>query len=278
MKVGAIIQARVSSARFPEKILKNLPYGQDITVLEQVLKRTLKSQALDEVIVATTIEKEDDKVIDIITREKVKFYRGSQEDVLARYYFAALENKLDIIVRITSDCPCIDAEIIDKVIEKHLEEKSDYTANTIKRTYPHGLDVEVFNFQILEHCHKNAHQPYEREHVTVYIRNNNIFKIASVEAPEALFAPDIRITLDTEEDYILLCIVYDYLYSINRYFTAYDIVNLFKEKPWLRLINIKVIQKKSFLTLEDELKEAVKILDLQDLVKARDFIKAYLAK
>jgi len=137
--------------------------------------------------------------------------------------------------------------------------------------------VEVFNFNALEKAHKNATKDYEKEHVTPYInRNPQIFKINTIKAPKDLFTPDIRITLDTEEDYALLCAVFDYLYQQNKYFNAYDIVKLFNQKPWLKMINKKIIQKRIFNTLEEELKEAVKILDLQDLNKVRDFLKESL--
>jgi len=279
MKIGAIIQARVSSTRLPKKILKELPYKSGITVLEQVIKRLDKSQKLDEIIIATTVEKEDDEIIKVAEKREVKWFRGSREDVLSRYYLAAKENNIDIVVRITSDCPCIDVEIVDLVINKHIKTMADYTSNCLVRTYPHGLDVEVINFNALEKAYKNTKKDYTREHVTPYIyRNPQIFKINQVKAPPKLYAPDIRVTLDTEEDYALLCAVFDYLYPRNEYFNAYDIVNLFREKPWLKLINKKVIQKKAFDTLKDEFQEAIKVLDLQDLKRARDFLREYLSK
>ena len=279
MKIGAIIQARAFSTRLPKKILKELPYRSGISVLEQVIKRLDKSQKLDEMIIATTVEKEDDEIIKVAEKKGVKWLRGSNEDVLERYYLAAKENDIDIVVRITSDCPCIDAKIMDIAIDEHIKTMTDYTSNCLVRTYPHGLDVEVFNFNVLEKAYKNAKKDYEREHVTPYIyRNPQIFKINQVKAPQELYTPDIRVTLDTEEDYALLCVVFDYLYPKNEYFNAYDIVNLFKEKPWLKLINKKVVQKKIFYTLEEELKEAVKILNLQDLKRARNFLREHLLK
>jgi len=179
-----------------------------------------------------------------------------------------------------SDCPCIDPGIIDLVINEHIKMVADYTSNSsLVRTYPHGFDVDIFNFNALEKAYKNAKKDYEREHVIPYIyRNPHIFKVNQVKAPQELYAPDIRIVLDTEEDYALLCAVFDYLYPKNEYFNAYDIVNLFKEKPWLKLINKKVIQKKIFDTLKGELEEAVKILDLQDLKRARNFLRKYLSR
>lgn len=244
-KIGVIVQARVSSTRLPGKILKELPYGKDITVLEQVIRRLKRSKKIDCVIIATTPARGDDKVIDIAKKEKIGWFRGSTEDVLSRYYLAAKKNKLDIIVRITSDCPCIDPKVIDSVIGKHMAKKVDYTSNTLNRTYPRGLDVEVFNFDVLEKTYENAKKHSEREHVTFYIYTKPaLFKVVQVKAPAGLYGPDVRITLDTKEDYVLLCAVFDYLYAKNRYFTAYDIVRLFKEKPWLKLINKNVIQKK----------------------------------
>ena len=277
MKIAAIIQARTSSTRLPGKVLKELPYASGIACLEQVIRRLKKSKKLNDIIIATTKDKEDNDIIDIVKKEDIKYFRGSKENVLSRYYFAAKENNIDIIIRVTSDCPCIDAQIVDVIIREHLKTNVDYTSNSLIRTYPHGLDIEVFNFDALEKAHKNVTKDYEKEHVTPYInRNPQIFKINEIKAPKQLCAPDIRVTLDTEEDYALLCVVFDYLYPKNKYFNAYDIVNLFNQKPWLKLINKKIMQKKIFNTLEEELKEAVKMLDLQDLNKARDFLKENL--
>jgi len=278
-KIGAIIQARISSTRLPGKILKELPYGSGITVLEQVIRRLKKSKRLNEIIIATTEETEDNPIVNIAKKEEVKYFRGSKENVLSRYYFAAKENNIDLIVRITSDCPCIDTAITDLTIDDHINKMADYTTNSLVRTYPHGLDVEVFNINILEKAYNNATKDYEKEHVTPYInRNPQKFIVNIAKAPKELYAPDTRVTLDTEEDYALLCAVYDYLYSKNKYFNVYDIVNLFNKKPWLKLINKKIIQKKIFKTLREELEETKKILNLQDLKRARDFIGEYLSK
>ena len=279
MKIGAIVQARTTSTRLPKKILKELPYGSGITVLEQVIRRLKKSKLLDEIVVATTTNPEDDPIVEISERERVNYFRGSEKNVLERYYLCARENKVDIVVRVTSDCPCVDWNIVDMVIEKHLQAKADYTSNTIKRTFPHGLDIEVVSFKALERAYCEASEDFEKEHVCPYIHTTNRekFKIVSVEAPDYLTAPDIRITLDTEEDYALLCAVFDYLYPQNSYFKAIDIINLFKEKPWLKLINKKVLQKKVFLSLEEELKEAKKLLELQELKRAKEIIEKWEA-
>lgn len=277
MKTASIIQARTSSTRLPGKVLKSLPFNSDVTVLEQVVKRLKKSSKVDEIVIATTLDSDDDDIVKIAEKESVKWFRGSKEDVLSRYYFAAKESKTDIVVRITSDCPCIDRDIVDRCITVHNKENSDYTTNCLKRTFPHGLDVEVFNFSALEEAYLNADNQYEREHVCPYIHTNhrNRFKLMNVCANEDEKGEDIRITVDTLEDYALLCAVYDYLYIDNEFFGAKEIVKLFNNKPWLKLINKKIIQKKIFGSLEDELKEAVKVLELQDLKNAKRLLEEW---
>ncbi len=278
MNTGVIVQARMTSTRLPGKVLRELPYGSGVSVLEQVIDRLTRARKIDTIIIATTINSADDKIVDITKKKKVSCFRGSETDVLSRYYLAAKKNRLDIVVRVTSDCPCIDPEIVDLIITEHVKQKVDYTANSLDKTYPHGLDAEVFNFDVLEHAYKNAKKDYDKEHVTPYIRMHfDIFKILSMRAPVELNAPDIRITLDTEEDYSLLCCVYDYLYSKNKYFNAYDVVSLFKTKPWLKLINKKIMEKKIFDLVEDEICEAIRVLELQDLKKSRDILRRHVA-
>ena len=273
MKIVAIIQARTSSTRLPNKVLKDLPYDSSFTVLDQVIRRTKRAKLLDDVVIATTVEAEDEQIVEIAKRNQVLFFRGSVEDVLSRYYHTAREFKADVIIRITSDCPCIDWNVIDDVIKVYVENDFDYVSNTLKRTFPHGLDTEVFSFEALERTFLEAKEQMYREHVTLYIYTTNEFRIDSVEAKGKLRHPEIRITLDTEEDYALLCAIYDFLYPEKEFFDVYDVVNLFEKKPWLYSINKKVVQKKQLHSLEEEIDEAIKILDLQDLKRARDFLK-----
>jgi len=279
MKTSAIIQARILSKRLHEKVLKKLPYGGQLSVLEQVIKRLRKSRELDEIIVATTQGKEAEQIVKICNKWNIKYFRGCSEDVLSRFYFTACENNVDIVVRITADCPCIDPEIVDLMIKKHKKTKIDYTSNALIRSYPRGIDTEVFGFNALKKAYNKANKLYEREHVTPYIyKNPQIFKIANVKAPKKHYAPEIRITLDTEEDYVLLCAIFSYLYHKNEYFNIGDIIALFKENPWLKAINERVVQKKVIGTLEEEIEEAIELLDMQDLKKAKDFLKKHFKK
>lgn len=256
----------------------NLPFNSENTVLDNVIKRLKKSELINNIIIASTIN-ENDKILEkTAEKNNIDIFFGSEENVLERFYFTAKKYKSDILIRITSDCPCIDYEIIDKMIEYHIEKKSDYTTNALKRTFPHGLDVEIFNFNVLEEAYNNASQIYELEHVTPYIYKTNPdkFKINHYVLNEDY--SNIRITLDTKEDYNLLCLVYDYLYEKNNYFTLDEIINLFKEKKFLYKINSEIIQKKLCKNIEEEFEEAIKILERQDLKKISKWIKENFKK
>lgn len=274
MNIVCIVQARTTSSRLPNKVLLKLPYNENKTVLEQILIRIKKSKYINDIIIATTTNKTDDKLIEISRKYKrVKYYRGSEEDVLSRYYEAAKENNADIIVRVTSDCPCIDYEILDKLIEKHLDEKNDYTSNTLIKSYPHGLDCEVFSFSVLKEAYLLGKNKFEREHVTPYIykTNKDRYKIGILKYDKNL--SDIRITLDTKEDYNLLCAIYDFLYYKNDLFGLKELELLFTEKQWLYNLNNNIEQKKICSTLEEEIIEAIEILKKQDLNKIENYIK-----
>lgn len=244
--IGVIIQARMSSTRLPGKVLMELPYGGGVTVLEQVIRRVKKSKLIQKIIVATTVNEVDDKIVAVAKKEKVDYFRGSEDDILSRYYLAAKKNKLETVVRVTSDCPCLDWEIIDAMIKKHASSGADYTSNTVSRTFPRGLDVEVMEFSALKKAHERAMKPYEKEHVTPYVYEHpEIFKIEKLTAPpEIKKYVGARITLDTSEDYTLLCEIFDELYPRQPYFKAHEIIGLFKKKPWILLINQHVGQKK----------------------------------
>ncbi len=274
MKIGIIIQARVGSTRLYNKIMKCLPYDSQITVLEQDIRRIKKSKYIEDIIIATTEKIEDDKVIKIAEKENVKYFRGSENDVLARYYFAAKHHDIDVIVRVTSDCPCIDAEIIDMVIEEYLKDKTyDFVANVLERTFPIGLDVEVIALSALETAYNEAKKDYQREHVSDYIYENpDKFKLKNIVAPAKYNKPELRITLDTKEDYMLLCAVYDYLYYKNNSFSSEEVVKLFSEKPWFACINNNSIQKKDNYELEEEINDAGKLLQLHGMTRAKDML------
>ncbi|MBN2725413.1 MAG: glycosyltransferase family protein [Deltaproteobacteria bacterium] len=271
MKTGCIIQTRMTSSRLPGKVLLPLLVNDSKTVLEHVITRIKKAKKIDDVIIATTTNDTDLPIVEFCENHSVKYFRGSEDNVLSRYYQTAKAYNLSKIVRVTSDCPCVDWNVLDELITLHENEKNDYTSNTLERTFPHGIDAEVFDFEILEEAYLNANQKYETEHVTPYIYKTHPdnFKIGQLKADEKRYGPEIRITLDTREDYTLLQGVFDLLASE---FTTVDIIKLFTEKPWLRGINSRIVQKKVLGTLDEELEECISLCKTQDLLKAAKFI------
>jgi spore coat polysaccharide biosynthesis protein SpsF len=204
MKVVALIQARMGSERLPGKVLK---YLHGISVLNWVVSRVKQCHYIEKVVLATTTSPGDDPIVDACHTLGVDVFRGSEEDVLGRFYNAALEHHADIVVRICCDCPLIDPTVIDAMlisyIERNKTEKIDYLSNTLERTFPRGLDAEIFSFIALQKAFESAQKPFEREHVTPYIyMNEHDFKIEHYKG--SLQKADLRWTLDTEEDFSFL--------------------------------------------------------------------------
>jgi len=163
----AIIQARMGSSRFPGKTLADLA-GRPM--LSRVVERVSQSRAIDKVVVATSIAVGDDPIAEFCAKEGVLCFRGSEDDVLDRFYRAAKEHGADVVVRITADCPLIDAAVIDRVVERFQSGDCDYASNVLHYTYPDGLDTEVFSMAALAEAWREAKKPSEREHVTPYLR------------------------------------------------------------------------------------------------------------
>lgn len=242
MRVVAIIQARMGSTRLPGKILKEVN-GKPL--LSYQLERLQSARLIDEIVIATTIEKQDDLIEAFCERKEVSFYRGSEFDVLARYYETAVKFKADVIVRITSDCPIIDPLVVDKTIKYFLDHQSsyDYISNTIERTYPRGLDTEVFSFEALKRAYLEASLERDREHVTAYFYTNpDRFRIGSIK--NGVDHSKYRWTVDTEQDFKLIKLLINHLYNKNPKFTMEDALNLMEQNPTWYDINKHIEQKK----------------------------------
>lgn len=229
----AIVQARVSSSRLPGKVL--LPIL-DKPMLQLHLERLSRLNLADELIVATSDEVSDDPLAGLCYKLDVPCFRGSLEDVLDRFYRAAKEYKPAHVVRLTGDCPLADPDLIDNIVKHHLAGGYDYTSNTIKPTYPDGLDAEVVRFECLEAAWREAELPSQREHVTPYIWSQpDRFKLANYENNEDL--SDLRWTVDEPEDYELIRTIYRELYQVKPDFDRYDVFDLLGKRPELRQVN-----------------------------------------
>lgn len=239
-KIIAIVQARIGSSRLPGKVLLNL---EGKTILEHVIERVRNSRFVKEVIVATTILKEDLKIVNLCASRDIRVYCGSENDVLDRYYQAARLLGASHIVRITADCPLMDAKVIDKVIGLHLSKKTDYTST--KENFPDGLDVEVFTFEVLRRCWKNARLSSEREHVTAYIKKHpKLFKFAYLSCAEDFSQK--RWTLDEKRDFRFIKLIYKNLYKKNRLFGMDEVLTFLDLHPEYERINYLIKRNKGY--------------------------------
>lgn len=240
-KVGIIVQARMGSTRLPGKVLKNLN-GQPM--LWHIIQRLKKVQNADEIVVATSDKEIDKPIAELAEESGVKYFAGSEDDVLDRFIKAAKMFEIDVIVRITADCPLADPDIIDQLIEKHFTEQNDYTSNVIERTFPRGLDAEAVNLAALEKVAAATSEARFHEHVTLFIyQHPELFRIGNLKAREPYNRPELRLTVDTEEDFKLVEYIYRDLCMINQYISMPDVFQYLDNNPHLLKLNANIEQK-----------------------------------
>jgi spore coat polysaccharide biosynthesis protein SpsF len=228
-----ISQARCGSTRLPGKVLKKIC---DKPLLWYLYKRIDNVKTPNTFIIATATNPNSKPIIEFAEKFNINVFVGSEEDVLDRHYQAAKKFSGDIIVRITSDCPLADPQIIDTGLKIFLNGNYDYVSNVHPPTYPDGFDVEIFSFNALEIAWKEAKEQFDREHVTAYIwRNSDKFILKNFENNEDL--SNIRLTVDTKEDFILISKVIERFFENWSNITMNDVVNFLMENPELLKIN-----------------------------------------
>lgn len=237
MQVNGVIQARCGSKRFPNKVFADIN-GKPL--LWHVVNRLSYASLIDDIIVATTINSNDD-VIEMWCKDAgVKCFRGSEEDVLNRYYNASIAFPSDVIVRVTADDPFKEPTVIDRVISKLINEGMDLVTNNYPPSFPEGLDCEAFTFHVLEDMEKNAHDCFEREHVTQYVYHNpDKFRIGNVTSDIQLSS--YRWTIDNQEDYEMVKAVYEKRQSDhNSILLMKEILEILDNNPEIAQINAQV--------------------------------------
>jgi len=241
MNIGAIVQARLSSSRLPGKVL--LPLGNE-SVLWHVLNRLKYSKRLHTIVLATSTKPEDRQLKDVADELGIATFFGSLDDVLARYYHAAKQYEIDPIVRITADCPLIDPEIVDEVIEAFLA--GSYDVCSLSGEFPNGLETRVFSFKALSEAYNEAKLPSEREHVggAFFEKNRHRFKVGGYEKLKG--KADYRWTIDEPEDYEFLKEIFGELYKEGDIFFSRDIFNLLERRPGLSKINSHIIRDEGY--------------------------------
>ena len=222
MKIVATIEVRMTSSRLPGKpMLKVL--GK--TMIERLVSRLKKVEIIDCIVLATTTNKSDDVLVDLASKLNIFSYRGSEQNVMNRVINAADSVKADVIVEITGDCPIIDPELIEQAVSMFKINNVDYLSNGHFRSYPDGMDVQVFKIEAIKKSEKMTNSPLDQEHVTLHIRNNpNIFKHLHIYAPPELYWPELGLTLDEKKDFDLLKVIIEHFEEKNYYFSCSEIV------------------------------------------------------
>ena len=240
--IMAILQARTGSTRLPGKVLSPI-LGRAMLALQ--VERVLRAGEIDELVLATTVDPADDPIEQLAGESGVGCFRGSVEDVLDRFYQAALSLSPEHVVRLTGDCPLIDPVVIDLTVARHLQVGVDYTSNTLDPTYPDGLDVEVFRFEALAEAWRDARKTSEREHVTPFLYNHpERFQTESVRQDRDL--SEMRWTVDQPEDLAFVRAVYEDLYPANAAFSTDDILSLLQRRPELGAGNANVARNEGY--------------------------------
>ncbi len=244
MKVVIINQARMGSVRLSGKVLKEV-MGKSL--LEYQIERLRQVKLADDIVIATTIKDADKPIVNLCEKLSVSCFRGSEEDVLSRYYHAAKLHGAEVVVRVTSDCPIIDPAVLDHILSAYLTNPDlyDFVSNTLVRTYPRGMDAEVFPFRVLQEAHRESVDTGEREEVSPFIHQRpERYRLLNI-----YFTSDEshhRWTVDTPSDLDLISKILDELYPNNSLFSLEDILQLMSLKPELPMINSQVRHKEKW--------------------------------
>jgi spore coat polysaccharide biosynthesis protein SpsF len=237
-RVVAILQARMTSTRLPGKVLLDLG-GRSL--LGQELARLRRSKRLTDIVIATTTNATDDALAELAQAERIEIFRGDEHDVLGRYRDAARQFEADVIVRVTGDCPLIDGTVVDSAVDRLEEEPCDYASNTIDRTYPRGLDVEVFHRDVLERIARLARSVPAREHVTYFLHREQPQLFITRQIRRSEDASDLRWTVDTVEDLDLMRRLFVELNAVN--VSTDELIARVRQRPDLIALNQHIVQK-----------------------------------
>lgn len=240
--IVASIEARMTSTRLPGKILMPC-VGKPM--LELLVERVKQSKYIEDIMIATTTNNTDDMTVDCAKRLGIGYYRGSEEDVVGRVTEAMTEAKADIVVQLTGDCPLLDWNVIDQLIRLYMFNNFDYVSNTLIRSYPRGLDVQITSLKVLQESLHIARDLPQHEHVYLSVYENpDKFKLFNLIASSELCRPDLRWTLDTQDDFNFIDAIYNHFYKKNPAFTSREIISYLEKYPEIVELNRDVQQKK----------------------------------
>ncbi len=231
----------MTSSRLPGKVLSE---AQGKPMLELMVERLRRVPSLDGIVIATTAKASDDPVAALASRLDVGCWRGSEDDVLRRVLDAAHGHAIDVIVELTGDCPLIDPATVETIIERYREAGCDYCANVLERSYPIGMDTQVFARDVLDDVARRTDDASDHEHVSLFIyRHPELYSLVNVAAPDHLARPELRLTLDTAEDLALIRSVFDALYPADPVFDLGAILAFLDARPEVAALNAAVAHR-----------------------------------
>jgi len=269
--VGFIIQARMKSTRLPGKILLPLPISSNVSILDRIIENIKATKYNNKIIIATSINSENDSIENKYKNDIVEVYRGDENDVLSRFIGICKKHQFDVVVRLTADNPFIDIELLDNLIKKHLTEKNSYTSS---KNLPLGMNFEVVDPEKIIEIENKKLSTEDKEHVTLYIKNN--YPISVHEYNSNISTKNARLTIDYPSDYALASIVYELLNNskINTTSSLLEkIEELFEKYDWLKEINNSNFQKKQFNNEREEIEEAKNLLESLEYFNASKKLK-----
>lgn len=234
------IEARMTSSRLPGKVLMKCC---EKPMLQLMIERIRKSSQIDDIIVATTINEADNQIYNLCQEINCKCYRGSEDDVLERVLEAAQSLKADVIVETTGDCPLIDWNHIDYLLDIYIKNDYDYVANNIEKSFPDGFDIRIFSTKLLKEANVLTQEQSDHEHVSIYFpKHPEKYKLFNWKAEGIFYKPDLAVTLDEFGDYQLIKTIYESLYLLNNNFTCKDIIGYLTVHPELLKFNDNIIR------------------------------------
>jgi spore coat polysaccharide biosynthesis protein SpsF len=266
-RTGVIIQARLNSSRLPGKVLLPLPQQEAKTILDHIIERAGLVQPRPEIVLATSTSPENEVLEAAALKNNVHFFRGDEQDVLARFYHAAKAFRLETIVRLTADNPFVDPVLLSQTLRAHEQTGADYTSTT---GLPLGTNLEIFSFRALNQAFHEARLPEHREHVTPYIRlHPGLFSLHHQEySGKGLGQAAWRLTIDNESDYAFACALVLALGPQPQPASLAQVASLLTRNPALLTINKDNYQKKVFASIQEEIAAAVALLRFHDLNQA----------
>ena len=265
-KIGAIIQARLGSTRLPNKVMLPLPVGSEKTIISEVIERVKDVSEISNVIVATSISKVNDDLESYIDSLKVECYRGSENDVLSRFYEIVIKHNFDYVIRLTGDNPIVDNILLKEFISNFISNDLDYSYSN---NLPLGCNFEMMKASEIIKAHKNSEDLFDKEHVTPYIKRfakktedflfNNIVVINN-----------LRLTIDYASDYAFINLIYTMLKDKSK--SVKNIINLIGDNLWLLDINNINFQKKEFKNIDEEIENILPLIKERELKRLHNLL------